>query len=510
LAVIALGQLNLVARVVSMFFLISYGLLNYATFTEARIFSPSFRPRFKWFSKHLSLLGFLTCAGVMLAIDWRSGAVAAALLFAIYQYIKRTKKIARWADSERSYHLQQIRTHLLGAHAGPPHDTDWRPRLLVLDPGADDRERLFSVSFWLEGNSGLAIALNIHVGEGPAGIKARNENQKELSGFIQDHEWPLFSVSICAPEFASALGTLVQSVGFGPLSPNTVVLNGYEKSGDPLPCVNRYQYIQYLKNMYRFGLNLVVVRMRSAAWERLQTVPSEERRIDVWWQHDASSRLMLLFAYLMTRNSPWNKATIRVLSRGSNGNADEEKAAVQQMLEEVRIEAEPVMVESFDDDTVMEYSRESSLIFHPFSFKATPLAGLAADSDMPALVWVLAAEDLDLDAEPEEGSVALITEASDELEAAKEKMSKAEKRAADARLMVEKLNEKIVTLEQGSSAAAETDQREDLARQVKSAKAEAEQAEAHAVKAQAHAEKAEKKADGVVKEAVIKPAPKVD
>jgi amino acid transporter len=510
LAVIALGQLNLVARVVSMFFLISYGLLNYATFSEARISSPSFRPRFKWFSKQLSLLGFLTCAGVMLAIDWRSGAVAAALIFAIYQYIKRTKKIARWADSERSYHLQQIRTHLLGAHAGQPHDTDWRPRLLVLDPGVDARERLFSASAWLEGNSGLAVALNIHVGEGTAGIKARNENQKELSGFIQDHEWPLFPMSICAPDFSSALGVLVQSVGFGPLSPNTVVLNGFEKAGDPLPCVNSYQYIQYLKNMYRFGLNLVVVRMSPFAWDRLLLVPAEERRIDVWWQRDASSRLMLLFAYLMTRNAPWNKASIRVLSIGSKVDVDEEKAAVQQMLEEVRIEAEPVMVESFDADTVRKQSRDSSLIFHPFSFKATSLAGQAADPDMPALILVLAAEDIDLDAEPEEGSVALITEASDELEAAKEKMSKAEKRAEDAREAVEKLNQKLTDLEQRSPAAVEPEQREELARQVKSAEAEAEQAEAHAEQAQAHAEKAEKKAEGIASEAVIKPAPKVD
>ena len=42
---IGLGQLNLIAQVVSMFFLISYGLLNYATFYEARSASPSFRPR---------------------------------------------------------------------------------------------------------------------------------------------------------------------------------------------------------------------------------------------------------------------------------------------------------------------------------------------------------------------------------------------------------------------------------------------------------------------------------
>ena len=154
LVVVALGQLNLVARLVSMFFLISYGLLNYATFSEARISSPSFRPRFKWFSKHLSLLGFLICAGVMMAIDWRSGAVAIALLFGIYQYIKRTKKTARWADSSRSYHLQQIRTHLLEAHAESSHDTDWRPRLVVLDPGAGKRAALFSFASCIEGGGG--------------------------------------------------------------------------------------------------------------------------------------------------------------------------------------------------------------------------------------------------------------------------------------------------------------------------------------------------------------------
>ena len=49
------GQLDLIAGVVSMFFLISYGLLNYATYFEAAAESPSFRPRFKWYDKRISL-----------------------------------------------------------------------------------------------------------------------------------------------------------------------------------------------------------------------------------------------------------------------------------------------------------------------------------------------------------------------------------------------------------------------------------------------------------------------
>ena len=56
---IALGNLNLIAPIVAMFFLISYGLLNYATFVEARSNSPSFRPRFRFFDARLSFLGGL-------------------------------------------------------------------------------------------------------------------------------------------------------------------------------------------------------------------------------------------------------------------------------------------------------------------------------------------------------------------------------------------------------------------------------------------------------------------
>ena len=69
IAAISMGNLNFIAPIVSMFFLISYGLLNYATFAEARAASPSFRPRFRFFNARLSLLGALGCLGAMLAID---------------------------------------------------------------------------------------------------------------------------------------------------------------------------------------------------------------------------------------------------------------------------------------------------------------------------------------------------------------------------------------------------------------------------------------------------------
>ena len=49
LAAIAIGDLNTIAALVSMFFLVSYGLLNYATYVEAAGASPAFRPTFRFF-----------------------------------------------------------------------------------------------------------------------------------------------------------------------------------------------------------------------------------------------------------------------------------------------------------------------------------------------------------------------------------------------------------------------------------------------------------------------------
>jgi DNA-binding response OmpR family regulator len=46
-----------------------------------------------------------------------AAAVSTALLFAVYQYLKRTSGPARWADSQRAYRLQQVREHLLAAGA---------------------------------------------------------------------------------------------------------------------------------------------------------------------------------------------------------------------------------------------------------------------------------------------------------------------------------------------------------------------------------------------------------
>ena len=128
---LGLGTLDAIAAVVSMFFLISYGLLNYATFVEARANSPSFRPRFRFFHERLSLIGAAGCLGAMLAIHPGAAVVAVVLLFAVHHYVSGTVAVERWADSGRSMRFQRVRQDLYAISGEPEHPRYWRPVVLA-------------------------------------------------------------------------------------------------------------------------------------------------------------------------------------------------------------------------------------------------------------------------------------------------------------------------------------------------------------------------------------------
>ena len=101
----------------------------------------------------------------MLAIDLAAGIIAVSVLFAIYQYLRRTAGPARWADS-RSYHLQRTRENLLAAASEPEHPRDWRPQILAFSDDSHRRKQLLKFSSWIQGRSGLTTAVRILEGEG--------------------------------------------------------------------------------------------------------------------------------------------------------------------------------------------------------------------------------------------------------------------------------------------------------------------------------------------------------
>jgi len=420
-ATIALGNLNLIAPVVSMFFLISYGLLNYATYYEARTESPSFRPRFHWYDRRISLAGCLTCLTVMLAIDMRAGIVALAVLFAIHHYLKSTAGPARWADSRRSYHLQQVREHLLAAAAEPQHPRDWRPQLLLFSEDPHRLNQLFDFAGWLQRKSGFTTVARILEGQGIKMIKLRDEAEDQLSAEIKAHGLEAFPFVMVTRDLSQGLYSLVQAYGIGPVRANTILLNWFEQLPRENSTEKERSYGRNLRNAFSLGRNIIVLDAKQDGWKDLKAVVSDQRRIDVWWWGDATSNLMLLLAYLTSRNEAWENTKIRVLAACFTPESQETVADLGKILEEVRIEAEPEVVIKPNIDALSAYSSDASLVFLPFRFKGDrpcdPFGQRPEEilSRLSNVAMVLAAEDIDLDAEPEAGKAGKIADALDTL-----------------------------------------------------------------------------------------------
>ena len=85
---ILIGELNIIAGVVSMFYLASYGFINLAFFLESWA-SSDFRPSFK-INRFFGLIGFIAAFGVMFKLDMLYMFAALIIMGGLYFYLKRS------------------------------------------------------------------------------------------------------------------------------------------------------------------------------------------------------------------------------------------------------------------------------------------------------------------------------------------------------------------------------------------------------------------------------------
>ena len=496
LATIMLGNLNVIAPIVSMFFLISYGLLNYATYYEAQAGSPSFRPRFRWFDQRLSLGGALACLGAMLAIDVTAAIASAAIMFGIFQYLKRSAGPARWADSSRAHHFRVIRENLLAMAAEPEHPRDWRPHILALSDDAPRRERLLRFASWIEGKTGLTTAVRFLMGDGPLIRQERAKTENELRAELAEKKFQSFALCVSSPNLLLGARLVLQAYGVGPLRANTILLNWLEQFPWRHDDEKERRYGSYLRAALRLQRNVVVLAAEDQDWQALHATPANQRRIDVWWWDDASSRLLLLMAYLMTRTETWADATIRVIAAADPAEGEAaSREYLQNTMADVRIDADVRIIETVDADAVIVHSSNATIVFLPMRLKGDqpldPFGGRIEDlvSRLPVTALVIAGEQIDLAAEPDEGPegalAALLDQAEDLERRAKDAESDATKAAEAAETALKRLWERA-----SQGAVDELDQ----------LRKEADEARTTAMEAARRAAKARAIADAAVRE----------
>ena len=291
--------------------------------------------------------------------------------------------------------------------------------------------------------------------------KMREEAQTQLQRDIIQGGVHAFPLVVAAPSLQIGIQTVVQAYGVGSLKANTIILNWLGQVSKKILNLNSQEFGKNIRWAHFYGCNIVILDAKADKWASLEEMDDNAQQIDVWWRDDATSRLMLLLAYLMTRHEKWGEAKIRLLASDCNKKYDQSVESLKAMLEEVRIEAEPEIVQDANADTIAEYSSDSSVVFLPFRIKGNqvvdPLGNPMENTLflLPVVAMVMAAEDIDLDAEPEEGKAAEMAQASDALKDAGDKAQAALKEAEEAIETAEKTKKKVKNIVADSAVVNE-------------------------------------------------------
>ncbi|XP_048461945.1 solute carrier family 12 member 4 [Rhincodon typus] len=158
---ILIASLDMVAPILSMFFLMCYLFVNLACAVQTLLRTPNWRPRFKYYHWALSFLGMSMCIALMFISSWYYALVAMLIAGMIYKYIEYQGAEKEWGDGIRGLSLSAARYALLRLEEGPPHTKNWRPQLLVMLKLDEDlhvkHPRLLTFASQLKAGKGLTI-----------------------------------------------------------------------------------------------------------------------------------------------------------------------------------------------------------------------------------------------------------------------------------------------------------------------------------------------------------------
>lgn len=259
---ILIGELDVIAAVVSVFFITIYAFLNLSCAFEAWS-SADFRPQFRipiW----VSLLGALACLVVMILLEPLAMLAATLLLGALLFYLQRKTFTLESGDAWSGIWASLVKSGLENLKKEELHRRNWRPNILLFSGGDQARPHLIEMGEALASNLGILSDFELLPGKGP--LMVRSANNKAKAGNIR-----YFKHRYECQEIYRAIEELSRIYGFASVEPNTILMGWTKKEK------NQEAFAQLLQSFKKTDYNACFLYYRESRQF------GNHQNIDIWW-----------------------------------------------------------------------------------------------------------------------------------------------------------------------------------------------------------------------------------
>ena len=327
---VALGSVNAVAKIITMFFLVTYGSLCLISFLNHFGSSPSYRPSFKsrWY---LSLAGFLIAVWVMFRINAPYALASIIIMIILYSYINVYHRHRHGLESLFANALFQINRNLqvyLQKSESKKKLKEWKPSAICISKYSFVRSRAFQLLNWISYKYGFATYL--HRIDGYYSKATSKQAAEELSRLIEIYDTAhnhVFVDTIISPSYTSAIVQAIQVPGISGMENNMVIFE-YDKE-DPENLEEIIENIRLIK-AGNFDICLLATSRKDIVYKN---------GIHVWinFQEPENSSLLILLSFIISGHPDWKKSNIKIFETCKPEQYEETRSELSELVRSGRL-----------------------------------------------------------------------------------------------------------------------------------------------------------------------------
>ncbi|MBW2455475.1 MAG: amino acid permease [Deltaproteobacteria bacterium] len=349
---VSLGDVNFVARLISMFFMVTYGALCTASLLEHFAATPGYRPSFRsrWY---LSLIGAVMCLLMMFQMDPIFAVLALVAMGLFYWLTKFTPAgesgggIAVLLRGVMTQLTRRLQIRLQREEAGDA--SGWRPAIIMVSgrtfSGSPLPLRLLG---WLAVRQGFGTYL--HYVEGflePDTARQRRELRHRLVELQERDLAGVYVEVMVSPSMRSALAQTLQVPGVSGMENNTVLFALRHDDAD----AEVEEVVEHGLFSANVDKNVLVLRHGDTGFGRRRTV-----HLWLTWDDERHAALMVMLGYILLGHQDWRGATIHVFAAVPSDRIEETHQRFSTMLADGRLPISPKNVRFLPVNSAEEFS----------------------------------------------------------------------------------------------------------------------------------------------------------
>ncbi len=360
------GDVNFVAQIISMFFMVTYAAICLISLLEHFAADPAYRPTFKsnWY---ISLIGTLFSFWLMFKMNAPYAAISLLIMGLIYYMISNTKKEKHGLNKLFRGVMFQLNRQLqvfLQRADREEKDASWRPFGVCISRDTFKRRSAFDIMRWLSYKYGFGTY--IHFIKGFLNEKTTQQSKEVLSRLIQlshGSKNRVYLDTIISPSYTSAIAQVVQLSGISGKG-NNIILFEYSRT-DPH---NLKEIVANYEIVDSAGFDICVLNTSYKSF-------GYKKEIHIWIRPDdyLNANLMILLGYIILGHPDWKKGFIKIFALFPKQTMDEERVKLLELIKQGRLPISPsnVTMVPYDSDqrknAIMKYSADADLTLIGFN-----------------------------------------------------------------------------------------------------------------------------------------------